>query len=67
MRTRYLAPRVAPGRPDRVTQSIISRRLGRQARRLVDLNRVSISLGDSGDWEEFDKVQDQIKGQKLFL
>ena len=41
--------------------------VGKQARRRVDLNRVSISLGDSGDWEEFDKVQDQIRGQKLFL
>jgi len=41
--------------------------VGKPARKRVDLNRVSISLGDSGDWEEFDKVQDQIKGQKLFL
>ena len=41
--------------------------VGKPARRRVDLNRVSISLGDSGDWEEFDKVQDQIKGQKLFF
>jgi len=41
--------------------------VGKPARRRVDLNSVSISLGDSGDWEEFDKVRDQIAGQKLFL
>lgn len=41
--------------------------VGKPAHRRVDLNSVSISLGDSGDWEEFDKVQDQIKEQKLFL
>ena len=31
--------------------------VGKPARKRVDLIRVSISLGDSGDWEEFDKVQ----------
>jgi len=42
------------------------RYFGKPACRRVDLNRVSISLGDSGDWEEFDKVQDQIKELNLF-
>ena len=40
--------------------------VGKPTHRRVDLSRVTISLGDCGDWEEFDKVQDQIKGQKLF-
>lgn len=40
--------------------------VGKPARKRVDLNRVSISLGDSGDWEEFNKVQEQLRGLNLF-
>jgi len=41
--------------------------VGKPDRKMVHLIRASVSLGDPGDWEEFDKVQDQIKRQKLFL
>ena len=41
--------------------------VGKPDRKMAHLIRASVSLGDPGDREEFDKVQDQIKGQKLFL
>ena len=39
---------------------------GKPDRKMAHLIRASVSLGDPGDWEEFSKVQEQLRGLNLF-